>query len=105
MARSKSPVKNQNKPKSAANGKLGGRPKGAVNKATADIRLLAQKYGPDAVKELFRLATKATSEAARVAALRELLDRGYGKSPQPLVGDSSLDAIQARVIEWTIVDP
>jgi hypothetical protein len=59
-----------------------GRPKGSVNKATADVRALAGKYGPDAIKELARLATQAESEAARVSAIKELLDRGYGKSVQ-----------------------
>jgi hypothetical protein len=34
---------------------------------------------PEAIKELARLATKARSETSRLAAIRELLDRGYGK--------------------------
>ena len=80
-------VKNLKKPKSAANGKLGGRPKGSVNKATASIRELARKYAPDALEELSRLARKADSETARVSAIKELLDRAYGKSPQPMDGD------------------
>jgi hypothetical protein len=33
-----------------------------------------------------RLATKAESEAARVAAIKELLDRGYGRAVQPIEG-------------------
>jgi hypothetical protein len=32
------------------------------------------------------LAVKAKSECARIAAIRELLDRGYGKATQPLAG-------------------
>lgn len=60
-----------------------GRPKGAVNKATADVRALAQKYTHAAMAELARLAASAESEAARVAAIKELLDRGYGRSMQP----------------------
>ena len=59
-----------------------GRPVGALNKATADIRALAQQYTDEAIKELARLATQAESEQARVAAIKELLDRGYGKSTQ-----------------------
>jgi hypothetical protein len=66
-----------------------GRPTGSANKATADIRALAQKWGPASVDKLAELAgvakgQPAESEAARVAALKELLDRGYGKSKQPL---------------------
>jgi hypothetical protein len=77
-------LKNQMKPKSAENGRLGGRPKGSVNKATADIRELARQYAPDALKELARLSVNAVSEAARVGAIKEILDRAYGKSSQAL---------------------
>ena len=62
----------------------GGRPKGSPNKVTKEIRSIAQKHGPVVVRELVRLATKAESEAARVAAAKELLDRAYGKSTQPV---------------------
>ncbi len=34
--------------------------------------------------ELARLATEAESEAARVAAIKELFDRGFGKAKQSL---------------------
>ncbi len=37
------------------------------------------------VKELIRLATKAESEAVRVAAIKEMFDRG-GKATQPVEG-------------------
>jgi hypothetical protein len=72
------------KPKSAENGRRGGRPKGSVNKVTADIRELARQYAPDALKELARLSVNAESEAARVAAIKEILDRAYGKSVRAL---------------------
>src|SRR6202158_1828433 len=57
----------------------GGRQAGTPNKATADVKALAQSYGPEAVKELARLALNAQSEQARVAAIKEILDRAYGK--------------------------
>ena len=41
---------------------------------------------PEAIAELARLATRAESEAARVAAIKELLDRGYGRAVQPIEG-------------------
>ena len=47
---------------------------------------MAQQYGPEAIAELARLATQAESEAARVAAIKELLDRGYGRAVQPIEG-------------------
>lgn len=67
-----------------------GRPKGARNKATEEVRVIAQKHAPAAIEELARLSTGAESEAARVAASKELLDRAYGKAPQSLVADVDL---------------
>lgn len=65
--------------------KIGGRQKGTPNKATADIRALAQRYGQDALDVLHDIMTdKQRPAAARVAAAKEMLDRGYGKSPQPI---------------------
>lgn len=64
--------------------KTGGRTKGTPNKATADIKALAMKHAPAAMAELARLAVNAESEAARVAAIKELLDRGFGKAKQSM---------------------
>lgn len=79
--------------------KTGGRVKGTPNKATADLKALCQGYTEDAVTELYRLSTKATSEQARVAAIKELLDRGYGKPAQSVaIGqDPELEPIK---ISW-----
>lgn len=63
-----------------------GRKEGVPNKATAEVRKLAQAHGPKAIKELARLATEAESEQARVSAIKEILDRAYGKVAQPLTG-------------------
>lgn len=68
----------------AAGRKTGGRRKGTPNKATADIKALAQVHAESAMVELARLATEAESEAARVAAIKELFDRGFGKAKQSL---------------------
>jgi len=51
-----------------------------------EVKELARQYGPEAIAELARLAIKAESEAARVAAIKELLDRGYGRAVQPIEG-------------------
>jgi hypothetical protein len=70
--------------KKGESGNPGGRPK-----VIGELRELAREHAPDAIKELARLAIKAKSETARVAAIRELLDRGYGKAAQVL--DTELD--------------
>ncbi len=75
-----------------------GRQKGVPNKATSDIKAAAQKHGPAMIAELVRIATNAESEAARVAACKEVLDRAYGKAPQALTvdpGDMFADMLKA----------
>ena len=67
--------------------RIGGRQKGTPNKVTSEIRAIAQKHGPAALRELARLTTEADQLSVRVAAIKELLDRGYGKSPQPITGE------------------
>ncbi len=59
-----------------------GRPKGAVNKVTADIRQAAQEYSARALEVLVSVATTGESEAARVAAANAILDRAHGKPTQ-----------------------
>src|SRR5882762_744070 len=58
-------------------GNPGGRPK-----VLGEVQELARQYAPAAVVELARLALKAKNETARIAAIRELLDRGYGRTRQ-----------------------
>jgi hypothetical protein len=84
--------------------KTGGRVKGTPNHATADIKALAREYSDSAIKELARLATSAKGEAARVAAIRELLDRAYGKSTQPISGDNDAPPIRIARIELVAGD-
>lgn len=67
--------------------KSGGRKKGTPNKATADIRDLAREYTLDAVATIVAVMRSSDSDQARVAAAREILDRGYGKAPQFIAGD------------------
>jgi hypothetical protein len=67
-------------------GNPGGRPR-----VVGTLRDLARAHAPEAIEELARLALKAKSETARIAAIRELLDRGYGKPPPFLAADD--DAI------------
>lgn len=62
-----------------------GRPKGSRNKVTADIKEIAQSFGQEAITHLVEIARDGDSPpAARVAAVKEILDRGYGKAKQQL---------------------
>lgn len=74
----------------------GGRAKGVPNKITADVKAIAQRYAPEAFEELARLAKQAESESARVAAIKEILDRAYGKSKQTVEGDMT----GSLVVRW-----
>jgi hypothetical protein len=51
-------------------GNPGGRPK-----VLGEVQELARQHAASAIAELARLAVKARSETARIAAIRELLDR------------------------------
>jgi hypothetical protein len=62
--------------------------------------MLARQHAPVAINELARLAQKAKSERARVAAIRELLDRAYGKPRQSVeLGPQAADPLQALLDE------
>ncbi|AMA38832.1 TPA: hypothetical protein P7236_006391 [Pseudomonas aeruginosa] len=62
-----------------------GRPKGSRNKLTADIKAVAQSFGEEGIMHLVEIARNGDAPpAARVAAVKEILDRGYGKAKQPL---------------------
>jgi hypothetical protein len=73
--------------------KTGGRQRGTLNKNTTEVRSLAQAYGPAAIAALARLAgltggPAAEAETTRVIAIKELLDRGYGRATMPVAGGS-----------------
>jgi hypothetical protein len=71
-------------------GNCGGRPK-----VIGKLRDLSRAHAPEAIKELARLAMHAKNETARIAAIRELLDRGFGKPTQFLAADN--DALPAEL--------
>lgn len=77
-----------------------GRPKGSLNKSTADIKALAQVHAPKAMRELARLAENAESEAARVAAIKELFDRGFGKASQLIGSDPDAPLPSGLVVHF-----
>jgi hypothetical protein len=53
-----------------------------------DITSLARKLVPSAMKELGVLATEATSEASRIAAIKEVLALACGKGASPAEEES-----------------
>lgn len=73
--------------------KTGGRQPGSLNVATREIKALAQQFGPTVIGKLAQMSglveghPAADSETARIAAMKELLDRGYGKPAQTIGGD------------------
>ena len=74
-----------------------GNPRGRP-RTTVDVREMAQAYGVAAINRLAMMGGLAVdalgqpikgaeSEATQLSAIRELLDRGYGKPTQPVEGD------------------
>jgi len=67
----------------------GGRRKGVKNKTTIvlaetgkTLAEMAREHSPRALEILRDIAENGESEAARIAAVNALLDRGYGRPPQ-----------------------
>ncbi|KKK83315.1 hypothetical protein LCGC14_2794620 [marine sediment metagenome] len=82
---------------------MGGRKKGSLNKATAGLKVAFQKHEKELVKGLLAL-TKSKDLNIRLKALQACLDRGWGKSPQPMTGEDGGGPAILRV-EHVIVDP
>lgn len=59
-----------------------GRPKGALNRSTLEVREAARAYTAEAIKTLASIMRHGTSEAVQILAAKELLDRAYGKPAQ-----------------------
>lgn len=81
-------------------GNPGGRPKAAIA-----IKELARQHS-DAAIETLVAALKAENESTRVAAANSLLDRGWGKPAQAIIGGDENDpAIRViNEIRRSIVD-
>lgn len=84
----------------AAGGKRegAGRKKGVPNKVNFEIRAAAQKHTAKAVEVIRELMLNSESEQVRLAAAKELIDRGHGKAPQSVehTGEGG-GPIQAKV--------
>jgi len=73
------------------------------------VQELARQYAPKAIVELARLALKAKNETARIAAIRELLDRGYGRPRQAMEvsvpADNPLQLLLDEIDARSRIDP
>jgi hypothetical protein len=78
--------------------KTGGRVAGTPNKATADVKAVAGQYSAEALSILIDVARTSESDAAKVSAIKEILDRAHGKSPQAIIG-SDTDAPIKTIME------
>ena len=85
-------------------GNPGGRPK-----VLGDVQELARQHAPTVIVELARLALRAKSETARIAAIRELLDRGYGRPRQAMevsiAADNPLQLLLDEIDARSRIDP
>jgi hypothetical protein len=75
-----------------------GRPKGATNKATREIREAAKAFGPEALNAIAKIMIEGEAEANRLAAAKELLDRGFGKSTQMVATDEEAGGFSVQVV-------
>jgi len=67
-------------------------------KTLTDIRSLARAHTETAINVLAGIMQQADAPpAARVAAVNSLLDRGWGKPPQPHDGDGEGGPVQLTV--------
>ena len=80
--------------------KTGGRKAGTPNRATADVKAIAGQYSTEAVEILIGIARSSESDAARVSAVKELLDRAHGKPAQAIVGDEDQPIKTIMEIVW-----
>lgn len=82
--------------------KTGGRQKGTPNKATREIKEIAQEYTLTAIRALAEIAENGDSDAARVSAANALLDRAYGK-PRAALEHSGPDGLSLSVPSLVIM--
>lgn len=72
------------------------------NKLKSEVQKLAQSYGPDAIDRLAEIMNDSDQPGmTQVAAAKELLDRGFGKSTQIIAGDEDGSPVKFETqIDW-----
>lgn len=66
-------------------------------KFAGDVRSLARAHTETCIRSLAGIAVNGESEAARVAAINSLLDRGWGKPPQAHTGEDGEGDIRITI--------
>jgi hypothetical protein len=66
----------------------GGRVAGTPNHCTRTLKELAREHTAEALDALVNVIRSTESDAARVSAIKEMFDRGYGKASQVIAGDA-----------------
>jgi hypothetical protein len=78
-----------------------GRQAGAPNKVGADVRALAREYGAEVIEGLYAIFTTSDSAATKVAAAKEILDRGFGRPPVAVTGEGEGGEIVVKhIVQW-----
>jgi hypothetical protein len=75
-----------------------------------DLRQLARDFGPSGIRKLAELAglvpgIPAKNPTVQVAAIRELLDRGYGKPAQVIEASAQQDITLWHLTAASMVEP
>ncbi len=78
-----------------------GRPKGALNRSTLEVREAARAYTAEALAKLAAIMRHGTTEAAQILAAKELLDRGYGR-PAQAASEPEAALIEARPVKFDV---
>lgn len=82
-----------------------GRKPGKVGKAKKELQDMAKDHAKEALETLRKIMTNDQEPAAaRVSAANAILDRGYGKPPQAIVGDPDAP-VAVQMITRRVVDP
>jgi hypothetical protein len=74
------------------------------DKIHGEIHDAARRHGPEAIALLWQIASEAEADNVRVTAIKEILERGYGKPGQAIAGDGD-NPIVVTAIERVIIDP
>lgn len=74
-----------------------GRPRGASNLATRELKDILWADAPAIRKELVRLCLHAENETTRVTAIKEFHDRWIGKAAQSVVHSGTITTLSSLV--------
>ena len=77
-----------------------GRKPGKLSAAKRELKELAREHVPAMLKALVQIAKESDSDAARVSAIKEVIDRAYGKAPQALTGEDGGPVKQVLEVVW-----